>query len=364
MKKVLIPVIAGMTIASMAVAQQATPKLDKRPDVQVRKFEMFCGPSSYLGVYPADVTDENAKGLGMSETYGALLTDVVDSSPARAVGLQKNDVIISWNGTRVESAAALRRLVIETPVGRSVHIGYVRGGVRKEIDTKIGNRPSPMAGMNMEMPEGLFQGQGLNEMMKMAPNVEQIFMKADDPRTGMTLQTTTPQLAKYFGIADGTGALIGAVEENSSAAKAGLVAGDVVVAVDGQKIQSPMDAHKIIGPKKEGTVDVTVIRDKKEQTFTVKLEGKPFDANFPGFENFNQLRGPMEIFRSFPNGEGSINEDDDNDVVAPPDGGSHPELSQKELEMRRDGNTIVRSRIRVIPAPDHEVRTEVPPSGL
>jgi serine protease Do len=357
MKKVLLPVIAGVTMASIAVAQQATPKLDQKPNVRIQKFEMMCGPSSYLGVYPADVTDDKAGEMGMKETYGALLTDVVDSSPARAAGLQKNDIIISWNGARVESAAALRRLVAETPTGRSVRIGYVRGGVPGEIDAKIGNRPAPS--FDMHLPEGALKFDMKDmpkDFMKMAPNIGGIFMRGNDPRTGMTLQTVSPQLAKYFGLADGTGALVGSVEPGSTAEKAGLQAGDVVIAIDGEKISSPFDANKIIGPKKEGgSLDVTVIRDKREQTISVALEGKPMEFNMPGLEGLEDMKGPFEIFKSFPNTDG---DDQQEDEVAPPDGGSHPELSLRTP----DQNHRMQMHVEVIPS--REVPQTPPPAGI
>ena len=363
MKKVLIPVIAGVTMASMAIAQQqATPKLDKHPEVRVQKIEMFCGPSSYLGVYPADVTEENSKSLGMAETYGALLNDVVQESPASAAGLQKNDVVISWNGTRVESAAQLRRMVIETPEGRSVRIGYVRGGTRGEVDAKIGKRPGPDMSMGMGIPmppQGTFDFKMPEEAMGMAQNLARVIVRGDDFRTGMTLQSMTPQLGKYFGLGDREGALLGAVKEGSSAATAGLQAGDVVVAIDGQKVGSPMDAHKIIGSKKEGSVEVTVIRDKKEQTFTVKLEGKPFDFNFQGMEGLENMRGPMEFFQSLPHDDGEGIEQE----IVIPDDGPEPDLSQLN-STGQGGNARIETRIRVAPAQKAEIRKDAPASGL
>lgn len=358
MKKVLIPVIAGVTLVSAAAAQQqATPKLDVRPERWQQRIELMCGPSSFLGVYPADVNDEKAKELAMSETYGALLNEIVKESPAEAAGLQKNDVIISWNGTRVESAAALRRMIIETPAGRDVRIGYIRAGARQEMTAKIGTRPNQVEGMMKEFNFKEFKPEDLKDHLKQVPHIERFFyMSAGDTRTGMTLQSMTPQLSQYFGLAEKSGALVGAVEEGSSAAEAGLQAGDVVIAVDGEKIGSPIDAHKIIGQKKEGSVEVTVIRDKQERTFTVKLSGKPMDLNFNfrELEELYQQGGPMEqLEEEIEEMEEMIDSQDDD-----------ADLSEMKSLKHGKMRVLMLPRSKVIPAPEHEVRRELPPTGL
>ena len=80
----------------------------------------FGDGGGYLGVYLEDVDDEAARRLGLPEEEGALVEDVVDDSPAADAGLQKDDVIVGYNGETVESVAELSRLVRETPAGRTV----------------------------------------------------------------------------------------------------------------------------------------------------------------------------------------------------------------------------------------------------
>ena len=79
----------------------------------------------------------------------------------------------------------------------------------------------------------------------------------------------TKQLADYFGIADGKGALVTAVTEDGPAAKAGVKAGDVITAVDGEAVDSPGDISRVINRKKEGDVTLTIIRNKSQQTIHV-----------------------------------------------------------------------------------------------
>ena len=84
---------------------------------------------------------------------------------------------------------------------------------------------------------------------------------------GVTVTTLSKQLADYFGVADGKGLLVNDVRADSPAAKAGLKAGDVIVEIDGKKIEKNLDLIKAVNEKKEGPVSITVIRDKNRQNF-------------------------------------------------------------------------------------------------
>jgi len=84
----------------------------------------------------------------------------------------------------------------------------------------------------------------------------------------------TKQLADYFGVKDG-GTLITSVTENSPAAKAGLKAGDVITAVDGEKVTSSGDVTRAINKKEEGDVTLTIIRDRSTRTITLTPEKNP-----------------------------------------------------------------------------------------
>jgi membrane-associated protease RseP (regulator of RpoE activity) len=86
----------------------------------------------------------------------------------------------------------------------------------------------------------------------------------------------TKQLADYFGITDGKGALVTSVTEDGPAAKAGVKAGDVITAVDGEAVDSPGDISRVINRKKEGEVALTIIRNKSQQTIRVT----PRDGGF------------------------------------------------------------------------------------
>jgi membrane-associated protease RseP (regulator of RpoE activity) len=91
-------------------------------------------------------------------------------------------------------------------------------------------------------------------------------------RLGVRLQGLTPQLAEYFGLSRPAGALISIVEEKSPAEEAGLKAGDIIISVGGERVEDPSDATLTIWRKPSGPVEIVVVRDKQEMTFTAKLE--------------------------------------------------------------------------------------------
>jgi membrane-associated protease RseP (regulator of RpoE activity) len=93
-------------------------------------------------------------------------------------------------------------------------------------------------------------------------------------RMGISLQSMSPQLAEYFGVPSHNGALVVYVNPDSPAAKAGIKAGDVVVAVAGQTVEYPLSIHQILNGKPEGPVEVKIVRDKKERNLTVQLEAE------------------------------------------------------------------------------------------
>ena len=93
---------------------------------------------------------------------------------------------------------------------------------------------------------------------------------------GIQIQALTPDLAKQFGVTQGGGALVGQVEADTPAAKAGLKRGDVIVTLNGQPVASDRDLRLRISQTAPGTsVKLGVSRDGKVQDFTVTLGELP-----------------------------------------------------------------------------------------
>jgi membrane-associated protease RseP (regulator of RpoE activity) len=328
-KHVCLSIAGGLLLfASAALAQDEpnrTPVPPPPPPPPRTDVRVWGGVSagSYLGIMLDDVTDENRSKLNLSEDYGALVTKVTEGSPAADAGLRENDLIVGWNGTRIESASQLARMVRETPAGRKVSLDVVRDGHRTTIDAKVGKREMKEIGreFNIRMDSlngrmhllrqrmdslGRVLGDSLGRFdfgdMKMyAPDGEHRmeFFIGNRGRLGVELQPLTGQLAKYFGAEHG--ALVSSVADSGAARTAGLRAGDIVVAIDGQIVKGPGDVTRILREKKEGPVDVKIVREKREQTVRVQLpkqgalEG--MGSNF-GYEIFGD-GGNATIFQFF-----------------------------------------------------------------
>src|SRR5262245_54536775 len=92
---------------------------------------------SYLGVDIQDITPERATALKLKEERGVEVTMVDADAPAGKAGIRERDVILEFNGTAVESEEQLRRLIRETPPGRTVAIGISRDGNPMKISVQL-----------------------------------------------------------------------------------------------------------------------------------------------------------------------------------------------------------------------------------
>jgi membrane-associated protease RseP (regulator of RpoE activity) len=218
-----------------------------------------------------DVTADKARDLKLPGEYGALVESVEADSAAAKAGLQKGDVIVEFAGERVRSEAQLRRLIRETPAGRTVSLQVIRDGQARDFSAKLQSRTSHF-NFNVQVPEihvtppntQLFDYPGFN-----------FLFDGRRPNLGISGDELTTQLASYFGVKQGKGVLVREVVVGSAAEKAGLKAGDVIVAVDGKSVATVTElrqAVEINPSKEERKVNLTVVRDRHEQTMPVELE--------------------------------------------------------------------------------------------
>ncbi len=94
---------------------------------------------------------------------------------------------------------------------------------------------------------------------------------------GVTIDPLTPELAEQYGLpTDQGGVMVRSITPGSPAQKAGLQAGDVLVAINGRAIKGARDLVRQISSVAVGSkVEIQTIRDKKAQTFTVTIEEQP-----------------------------------------------------------------------------------------
>ena len=103
--------------------------------------------SSYLGVDIADITSDRLGALKLKEEQGVEVTMVDQDAPAGKAGIKEHDVILTMNGTAIESKTQLQRMIHETPAGRVVTLGLSRDGQPMTIKVQLADRRNEFAHM-------------------------------------------------------------------------------------------------------------------------------------------------------------------------------------------------------------------------
>ena len=272
----------------LAIAQQPAPAPPEPPDEpMINTFSLFTD-GGYLGVYAENISRENMGRYHMNQARGVGITQVIKDSPAEKAGLRKDDVILRLDGENITSVRKLNRLVAEIAPDQSVRVTVSRGGSEQELTATIAKRN------NLSLAQGWPSGEPRVWKWEGDPKTFKFegtpferfnfdFEKDGDltflfngRRIGVSTIQLNKQLADYFGITGGKGVLVTSVTEDGPAAKAGVKAGDVITAIDGEAVDSPGDISRVIGRKKEGSVTLTVIRNKSQQTIQVT----PNEGNF------------------------------------------------------------------------------------
>ncbi len=239
---------------------------------------------SYLGVNVSDVSSDRVAALKLKEERGVEVTLVDQDSPAGKAGMKEHDVILDFNGNRVEGTEQLTRMIHETPAGRMVALGISRDGQPMQIKVTLGDRGKELSNTRIYRMAPHIMAPNMPDLPEMPdmPNMPDfnIYMSGSSASAGAMVDNLTPQLGEFFGVKNGSGVLVRSVEKGSAAESAGMRAGDVIVKVEGEKIDNRSDWRRALRARKAGKVAVTVVRDKREQALTLTLpEPKQRDSS-------------------------------------------------------------------------------------
>ena len=240
--------------------------------------------ASYLGIDVRDVTPESAKQLKLREERGAEITMVDRDAPAGKAGFKERDVILDFDGQKVESVEQLRRMIHETPPGRTVTIGYSRDGQMGSVQVQLADRAMVEAkSYTFTMPK----------VQVHVPRIEMPaiqIMTMSGSRAGLLVSNVTPQLGDYFGCKNGECVLVQSVEKGGAAEAAGFKAGDVILKVDNERIADMSDWRSALRARRSGgKVAITILRERREQTLNLTLpasrdSGDAFHFEWPGMQ--------------------------------------------------------------------------------
>lgn len=214
----------------------------------------FPGEGAFLGVS----TDE--------AEHGAKVISVTDESAADKAGLEKGDVIMKINDTKIEDPADLTKVIGKMKPEDKVKILYERDGKEKSVSTTLGKRK----GMIFR------NGFDVNPRLNIEPHIAippmefnfndgelgQVFAYAGKGRLGIKAQETE----------DGKGVKVIGVEEGSAAEKAGIRKNDLITKFNGESVNNTEDLAELARDAREkSSINVTINRDGKNETVEIKI---------------------------------------------------------------------------------------------
>lgn len=182
----------------------------------------------WLGVMIQQVTPELSKSFGLDRPIGALVGEISPNSPAMEAGIKQGDVILEFNGKKIEQMNMLPAMVAQTPVGTKAQLSLIRKGAKKDVSVTIGElKEEQTAGADKNDETG-------NEL-------------------GLAVQDITPEIADSLGLSrDQKGVLVANVGPGSTAQTAGLKRGDLIVELNHEAVPNLAAYNQTLRKIKKG----------------------------------------------------------------------------------------------------------------
>ncbi|MHC4572348.1 MAG: Do family serine endopeptidase, partial [Planctomycetota bacterium] len=188
-----------------------------------------------LGIYIRDLDPDLAESLDLEITKGVVISKVLEGSAAEKTGMRRYDVVVEFNGEKIEKVNEFRSRVAMLKPGTKVKIVVLRDGKRKTLKAELGESSEQLKSVKT----------GLEAM-------EQL---------GLTVQNLSDDLAERYGYEDQTGVLITRVEPGSEAARKGITSGMLIMEVDRKTVRNTKDFNKAIEKAAEAGKVMFLISD-------------------------------------------------------------------------------------------------------
>ncbi len=178
----------------------------------------------WLGVSVQDINDDLRAYFSIAKgSEGVLVVKVYKDSPAAKSGIKEGDVIATFDAKAVRTTKDLLNMVATAEVGRSIVLGLVRDQKARDVTVTVGKRPSDEE----------------ESLPPEAPAVSGAFR-------GMTADEVSPAYRQQFDLSETSGVVVVNLEEDSPAAKSGLMVGDVILEIDKRPVKKLADFNTAV----------------------------------------------------------------------------------------------------------------------
>ena len=197
----------------------------------------------WLGVHIQAVTEEIAETLGLKESAGALVANVIPGGPAEKAKVQPGDVILKFNGKKVDKMRSLPRIVADTEVGKAVPVQIWRKNEMVTLQAKI-----------EELDEA-------TEVAAKNAGDKNKSQESSVKKLGLKLSSITAALTKKYSLdKDAKGVVVTKVDADGPAAEKGIRPGDVIVEISQKEAGGPSDVEdKVAEAEKAGRNSVLIL---------------------------------------------------------------------------------------------------------
>jgi serine protease Do len=183
----------------------------------------------WLGVSIQPLSPELAKSFGAKDSKGVLISEVMPDSPAARAGLQSGDILLEFEGKKMEGPGDLQRAVGLTSPGTAAKMKVWRDQAEKSVEVKIGEAPDEREA------RGPARGEGRGRVA-----------------LGLDVRPITPDIARQLNLRGSDGVIVARIEEGSAASEAGVQRGDVIREINRQKVRTIADFERLTKDVKEG----------------------------------------------------------------------------------------------------------------
>ncbi len=198
----------------------------------------------YLGVEAQSITPDLMDALKLKTRSGALVTNVVEDSPAEKAGFKENDVITAVNGRAVTDSSMLHVMVSQIAPGTPLEVDVLRDGNATHLKATTGSKDAEVASVGNGNGGGIvrnFRRNGGNSRQNYAPAP-----KDDGVLNGVAVDDLDRNARQQFNIPSNVkGAIVSQVDPSSASAKAGINPGDVILSINQKPVTSAEEAVKL-----------------------------------------------------------------------------------------------------------------------